>query len=159
MAAHPDWAAIRVVARVRPHVPNRETGEGCTLEVSPADGTLRAPLTPSCFLGCTEKTYFLDAVLPGGSTQAEMYACAAEPVVQGVLRGTPGTLFAYGGSGTGKSYSLLGGMGRARGRLAAGGEPAHVEGDSGVALRAAAALLAAVRLEGAGRMVTVSVVE
>lgn len=168
MAAHPDRAAIRVVARVRPHVPNREAGEGCTLDVSPAQGTLRAPRTPSSVLGCKKKTYFLDAVLSGGSTQAERYACAAEAVVQGVLRGTPGTLFAYSGSGTGKSYSgsgtgksysLLGGMGRARGRLAAGGEPADVEGDGGVALRAAAALLAAVRLEGAGRIVTVSVVE
>lgn len=148
-----------MVARIRPHVPNREAGEGCTLDVPPANGTLRAPPTPSSVLGCKKKTYFLDAVLSGGSTQAETYACAAEPVVQGVLRGPPGTLFAYSGSGTGKSYSLLGGMGRARGRLAAGGEPADVEGDGGVALRAAAALLAAVRLEGAGRMVTVSVVE
>mmetsp|Transcript_34853 Transcript_34853/g.110066 ORF Transcript_34853/g.110066 Transcript_34853/m.110066 type:complete len:658 (+) Transcript_34853:1122-3095(+) len=47
-----------------------------------------------------------DQVLPPGSTQAEVYSCAAQPVIEDVLNGYNGTIMAYGATGAGKTYTL-----------------------------------------------------
>ena len=42
------------------------------------------------------------------STQEQIYTSAAQPIVESCLRGYSGTIFAYGSTGSGKTYTMLG---------------------------------------------------
>ena len=42
------------------------------------------------------------------STQKDVYDSAAKPIIDGVLEGFNGTIFAYGQSGSGKTFTMLG---------------------------------------------------
>ena len=50
----------------------------------------------------------LDAVFDHDRTQEEVYAVLAEAAVEDFLRGINATIFAYGQTGTGKTYSMYG---------------------------------------------------
>ena len=58
-----------------------------------------------------EKTYAFDRVFGPAASQAEVYDEAVRPVVDEVLRGFNCTIFAYGQTGTGKTYTMEGGDG------------------------------------------------
>lgn len=106
--------------------------------------------------------FALDGVLPAAATQAPVYGATAELLVAAVLGGTPATLFAIGGSGAGKSHTLLGGLSAAAPRAAGAAGPAAAHAamsDAGVVARSAAALLEAVTAEGVGRKVELSAVK
>jgi kinesin family protein 3/17 len=49
-----------------------------------------------------------DFAYPDGISQEEVYETTAAPIVAGVLEGFNGTIFAYGQTGTGKTYSMEG---------------------------------------------------
>ena len=53
------------------------------------------------------QTFTFDHVLVGESQQM-MYSCAARETVEEFTKGFNGTIFAYGQSGSGKTYSMLG---------------------------------------------------
>ena len=53
------------------------------------------------------RTFIFDSVFSSQSTQMQVYS-AARPVVLGVLDGYNGTVFAYGQTGTGKSFTMEG---------------------------------------------------
>jgi kinesin family protein 3/17 len=64
----------------------------------------KAPLTsldPS-------KAFTFDSVFSTSSTQADVYNEVARPIVENVLQGYNGTIFAYGQTGTGKTYTMEG---------------------------------------------------
>lgn len=54
------------------------------------------------------KTFFFDAVFTTEATQVDIYNETARPVVDKVLEGYNGTIFAYGQTGTGKTFTMSG---------------------------------------------------
>lgn len=54
------------------------------------------------------KTFTFDAVYDGNSKQVELYDETFRPLVDSVLLGFNGTIFAYGQTGTGKTYTMEG---------------------------------------------------
>lgn len=56
----------------------------------------------------SERQYLFDAAFGADSTQAELYAKTTQPLVQAVLEGYNATVFAYGATGAGKTYTMVG---------------------------------------------------
>ena len=56
----------------------------------------------------SEYPYTFDRVFGPETTQAEIYASAAAPITQAVLQGYNGTIFAYGQTSSGKTYTMTG---------------------------------------------------
>ena len=54
------------------------------------------------------KTYNFDSVFDSKTKQIDLYEKAAKPVVTDVLQGFNGTIFAYGQTGAGKTFSMDG---------------------------------------------------
>lgn len=60
-------------------------------------------------LTSTNKLEFkLDKVFPSDSTQIEVYNEVVESSINDVLNGYNGTIFTYGQSGSGKTYTMFG---------------------------------------------------
>ena len=57
------------------------------------------------------KTFTFDNVFDWTSTQGQVYEETARPIVDSVLEGYNGTVFAYGQTGTGKTHTMDGGAG------------------------------------------------
>lgn len=55
-----------------------------------------------------QKIFSFDAVFDTDSTQVDIYNETARPIVDKVLHGYNGTIFAYGQTGTGKTYTMAG---------------------------------------------------
>lgn len=58
--------------------------------------------------GSSVKIYTFDSVYDGTSEQEELYADIFHPLVDSVLAGFNGTIFAYGQTGTGKTFTMEG---------------------------------------------------
>ncbi|KAK9824688.1 hypothetical protein WJX72_012423 [[Myrmecia] bisecta] len=54
------------------------------------------------------KSFTFDAVFDWNSTQQEVYEDTAKPIVESVMEGYNGTVFAYGQTGTGKTHTMDG---------------------------------------------------
>ncbi|KAJ3324199.1 Kinesin-like protein kif3a [Blyttiomyces sp. JEL0837] len=54
------------------------------------------------------KTFTFDSVFDWNSRQIDVYNTTARPIVESVLNGYNGTIFAYGQTGTGKTFSMEG---------------------------------------------------
>lgn len=92
---------VSVYIRVRP-LNKKEKSENVR-SVIHVDGNL---LT----LGSIEraKTFKFDHIFAEATTQMEVYRRVALPIVDKVLKGYNGTIFAYGQTGTGKTYTMSG---------------------------------------------------
>ncbi len=55
------------------------------------------------------KTFTFDNVFPSGTEQKSIYEETARTIVDSVLKGYNGTIFAYGQTGTGKTWTMDGG--------------------------------------------------
>jgi hypothetical protein len=55
-----------------------------------------------------QKTFTFDMVYDMNSRQAEIYKETAYPIVESVMEGFNGTIFAYGQTGTGKTHTMEG---------------------------------------------------
>jgi kinesin family protein 3/17 len=55
-----------------------------------------------------EKTFTFDSVFDWNCQQLDVYNKTARPIIESVLEGYNGTIFAYGQTGTGKTYSMVG---------------------------------------------------
>ena len=106
--------ALKVVARCRP-LSRKEEAAGheqiLTMDVKLGQVTLR---NPRAALGELPKTFTFDAVYDASSKQADLYDETVRPLVDSVLQGFNGTVFAYGQTGTGKTYTMQGDLGGAR---------------------------------------------
>ncbi|XP_044257304.1 kinesin-like protein KLP2 [Tribolium madens] len=58
--------------------------------------------------GANEKNYIFDKVFGSGASQAEVYDVVVRPLVDSMLLGCTCTVFAYGPTGTGKTYTMVG---------------------------------------------------
>lgn len=52
--------------------------------------------------------FCFDSAFPDSTTQAEVYSTSTADLVEGVLQGRNGTVFCYGATGAGKTYTMLG---------------------------------------------------
>lgn len=55
-----------------------------------------------------DRTFFYDSVFGMESQQADIFNITARPIVDSVIEGYNGTIFAYGQTGTGKTYTMEG---------------------------------------------------
>ncbi|XP_053106446.1 kinesin-like protein KIF3C isoform X2 [Hemicordylus capensis] len=100
--------ALKVVVRCRP-MSRKEEAAGyerlVAMDVKLGQVTIR---NPKASPGELAKTFTFDAVYDASSKQADLYDETARPLVDSVLQGFNGTLFAYGQTGTGKTYTMQG---------------------------------------------------
>ncbi|XP_018311135.1 kinesin-like protein KIF3A [Mycetomoellerius zeteki] len=99
---------VRVVVRVRP-LSSKEFDVHCK-NIIDVDA-LNAEITienPNAAQGEPPKVFSFDAVFDTDSTQVDIYNETARPIVDKVLQGYNGTIFAYGQTGTGKTYTMSG---------------------------------------------------
>ncbi|KAM4692950.1 kinesin-like protein KIF3C [Discoglossus pictus] len=100
--------ALKVVVRCRP-TNRKEEAAGSdrivSMDVKLGQVTIRNPRSNP---GELPKTFTFDAVYDANSKQADLYDETVRPLVDSVLQGFNGTLFAYGQTGTGKTYTMQG---------------------------------------------------
>jgi len=104
---------VKVLIRVRPFS-DREVADGAVsaLRIAPSSIAVLDPLTlrfdgaaPSTLRFCEA-----DAVLAPGS-QEDVFAATGKPLLESTFSGFNAALFAYGPTGTGKTFTMLGGGG------------------------------------------------
>uniref|UniRef100_A0A8C2BKU0 Kinesin-like protein n=1 Tax=Cyprinus carpio TaxID=7962 RepID=A0A8C2BKU0_CYPCA len=99
--------AVKVVVRCRPLNKKEEAvNQERIVEVDVKLGqvSVRNPKSSGSLL----KSFTFDAVYDAGSQQNELYDYACRPLIDSVLLGFNGTIFAYGQTGTGKTYTMEG---------------------------------------------------
>uniref|UniRef100_H3DP79 Kinesin-like protein n=1 Tax=Tetraodon nigroviridis TaxID=99883 RepID=H3DP79_TETNG len=101
--------AVKVVVRCRPLSPREEpsgpAGAVVQMDLRLGQVILRNPRAAASE---PRKTFTFDAVYDAGSKQRELYDESVRPLVDSVLAGFNGTIFAYGQTGTGKTYTMQG---------------------------------------------------
>ncbi|XP_053952591.1 kinesin-like protein KIF3A [Anastrepha obliqua] len=99
---------VRVVVRVRP-MEKSEINCGATnvIQVDKINRAITA-VKPNATVNEPPKTYYFDNVFSTDSNQLDLYVDTARPIVEKVLEGYNGTIFAYGQTGTGKTYTMSG---------------------------------------------------
>ncbi|KAG5871022.1 hypothetical protein JTB14_021091 [Gonioctena quinquepunctata] len=91
---------VRVIIRVRPSKHGNNSGDKACIELNTN--------TVSLNTHGAVKTFKYTKVFDQRSTQLEVYRVVAVPIVERVLQGYNGTIFAYGQSGTGKTHTMIG---------------------------------------------------
>lgn len=98
---------VKVIVRCRPFS-QKEAQEGhsniVTIDKKSATVMVNDPKTKSE----SPKQFTFDSVFDMESTQLDVYNTTARPIVESVLDGYNGTIFAYGQTGTGKTFSMQG---------------------------------------------------
>eukprot|EP00698_Gefionella_okellyi_P006100 TRINITY_DN15560_c0_g1_i1.p1 TRINITY_DN15560_c0_g1~~TRINITY_DN15560_c0_g1_i1.p1 ORF type:complete len:947 (-),score=290.46 TRINITY_DN15560_c0_g1_i1:97-2853(-) len=98
---------IQVVARCRPtNASERLGGSKQIVQIDKADHTvaIESHQTGKVF----QKTFTFDESFGPETTQEELYFATVSPIVEEVLKGFNCTIFAYGQTGTGKTYTMEG---------------------------------------------------
>ncbi|CAG9803897.1 unnamed protein product, partial [Chironomus riparius] len=95
---------VRVVVRVRPQE-NNNVKNIVTVE---KNNKLIIVQKPNSTNNEPAKTYGFDNVFDQFSAQIDLYVNTARPIVDKVLEGYNGTILAYGQTGTGKTYTMVG---------------------------------------------------
>lgn len=99
--------AIKVVVKCRP-MNRREKDLQCTqvLEVDPSIG--QCSIKNAKERDAPPKTFTFDGAYGGNATNEQLYGDVAFPLVEGVTEGYNGTVFAYGQTGGGKTFTMQG---------------------------------------------------
>ncbi|XP_075284532.1 kinesin-like protein KIF21A isoform X8 [Opisthocomus hoazin] len=98
MSAGQDESSVRVAVRIRPQLA-KEKIEGCHICTSVTPGE------PQVFLG-KDKAFTFDYVFNIDSQQEEIYLQCIEKLIEGCFEGYNATVFAYGQTGAGKTYTM-----------------------------------------------------
>lgn len=99
---------IKVVVRIRPLNSKEKQSGHEVITVAHEDRGVIEVRNPSADASEPSKTFTFDAVFSDKSTQRSIYDVCAAPVVQSVLEGYNGTVFAYGQTGAGKTHTMEG---------------------------------------------------
>ncbi|XP_049738781.1 kinesin-like protein KIF21A isoform X8 [Elephas maximus indicus] len=94
----PDESSVRVAVRIRPQLA-KEKIEGCHICTSVTPGE------PQVFLG-KDKAFTFDYVFDIDSQQEQIYFQCIEKLIEGCFEGYNATVFAYGQTGAGKTYTM-----------------------------------------------------
>lgn len=97
----PHEESIKVCCRFRPQnqLEKEQSGKICI--------TLGDDIT-SVYVPTIDTSFVYDRVFGSESTQKEVYDYVAKPIINGVLRGFNGTVFAYGQTSSGKTHTMEG---------------------------------------------------
>ena len=95
---------VRVSVRVRPFLPSEKAID----PTSPIESVDTKHSIINILKEYDKKTFTYDHVYPEKSTQSEIFDETSKEVVKSVLKGYNGTIFAYGQTGTGKTYTMVG---------------------------------------------------
>ncbi|XP_062990201.1 kinesin-like protein KIF21A isoform X5 [Elgaria multicarinata webbii] len=98
MTTGQDESSVRVAVRIRPQLA-KEKIEGCHICTSVTPGE------PQVFLG-KDKAFTFDYVFDIESQQEEIYGQCIEKLIEGCFEGYNATVFAYGQTGAGKTYTM-----------------------------------------------------
>uniref|UniRef100_A0A3P8US63 Kinesin-like protein n=1 Tax=Cynoglossus semilaevis TaxID=244447 RepID=A0A3P8US63_CYNSE len=109
MSKNKSSESVKVVVRCRP-LNRKEESNG------PAGGIVKLDLglgqvilrNPRATASEPQKTFTFDAVYDANSKQRDLYDESVRPLIDSVLEGFNGTIFAYGQTGTGKTYTMQG---------------------------------------------------
>lgn len=109
MSKNKSSECVKVVVRCRP-LNRKEESNG------PANGIVQMDLklgqvilrNPRAAPSEPLKTFTFDAVFDSNSKQRDLYEESVRPLIDSVLAGFNGTIFAYGQTGTGKTYTMQG---------------------------------------------------
>lgn len=96
---------VKVIVRTRP-LNQSELDRGCNRIVE-VDHELRQNTIVNPKSG-EDKTFAFDSVYDIDCSQREIYDESAFPLVESVLDGYNGTIFAYGQTGCGKTFTMVG---------------------------------------------------
>lgn len=91
---------VRVFIRIRPLTDAEDNEEKNIMFLDKNSITISKP--------CNARTFKFSKIFGQDSSQMELYRSIAVPIVEKVLRGYNGTIFAYGQSGSGKTYTMIG---------------------------------------------------
>ncbi|XP_019368507.1 PREDICTED: kinesin-like protein KIF19 [Gavialis gangeticus] len=111
----PDYCVcVQVALRIRP-ISEAELEEGASIIAHRVGDQMVVLMDPSedpdDILRANrsrEKTFIFDMVFDQKATQEEVYVSTTKSLVEGVISGYNATVFAYGPTGTGKTYTMLG---------------------------------------------------
>ncbi|CAH8820812.1 unnamed protein product [Trichobilharzia szidati] len=95
--------SIKVVCRVRPLNEQEKANDSKFVVSFPGDGNTTVSLGG--------KNYSFDHVVQPKASQLEVYQVVAKPIVADVLNGYNGTIFAYGQTSSGKTFTMEGILG------------------------------------------------
>ncbi|XP_067132536.1 kinesin-like protein KIF3A [Centruroides vittatus] len=103
-----DSENVRVVVRSRP-MSEKEVAAGYKniIEVDSVQGMVTV-WNPNGTQGEPPKRFTFDTVFGPDAKQLDVYNQAARPIIDNVLEGYNGTIFAYGQTGTGKTFTMEG---------------------------------------------------
>ncbi|XP_028253316.1 kinesin-like protein KIF3C [Parambassis ranga] len=109
MSKNKSSESVKVVVRCRPlnrkEESNGPAGGIVQMDLRLGQVILRNPRAPQSE---PQKTFTFDAVYDPNSKQRELYDESVRPLIDSVLAGFNGTIFAYGQTGTGKTYTMQG---------------------------------------------------
>jgi hypothetical protein len=95
---------VKVTMRCRPlNKQEMSDGRQVIINISPSRGEI---LVKSPNNEQEDKAFTFDNVFDWTSTQEGVYNDTAYPIVQSVIEGYNGTIFAYGQTGTGKTFTM-----------------------------------------------------
>ncbi|XP_044136759.1 kinesin-like protein KIF3A isoform X2 [Bufo gargarizans] len=98
---------VKVVVRCRPlNEREKVMGSKMAVRVDEIRGTIAVHKVDS--MNEPPKTFTFDTVFGTDSNQLDVYNLTARPIVDSVLEGYNGTIFAYGQTGTGKTFTMEG---------------------------------------------------
>ncbi|XP_037305422.2 kinesin-like protein KIF3C [Pungitius pungitius] len=109
MSKNKSSESVKVVVRCRP-LNRKEESHGpvggiVQMDLRLGQVILRNPRAPASE---PQKTFTFDAVYDANSKQGDLYDESVRPLIDSVLAGFNGTIFAYGQTGTGKTYTMQG---------------------------------------------------
>ena len=98
-----------VVCRVRP-LNQKEIAKGskCCLDFAKDQKNIAINMASENSSSYGMNKFEFDAVFDTNSEQKEVYDCAARPIIDSVLDGFNGTIFAYGQTSSGKTHTMQG---------------------------------------------------
>ncbi|KAE8286741.1 Kinesin-like protein KIF3B [Larimichthys crocea] len=109
MSKNKSSESVKVVVRCRPlnrkEESNGPAGGIVQMDLRLGQVILRNPRAPA---SDPQKTFTFDAVYDASSKQRDLYDESVRPLIDSVLAGFNGTIFAYGQTGTGKTYTMQG---------------------------------------------------
>ena len=98
---------VKVMVRVRP-MNKKELQLGCKSVISVDKKQNQIELKKPDNEGGLSKDFAYDSVYDTDSLQQSVYDESAFPLVESVIKGYNGTIFAYGQTGCGKTHTMLG---------------------------------------------------
>ncbi|XP_047970234.1 kinesin-like protein KIN-5D isoform X2 [Salvia hispanica] len=108
---------VRVIVRCRPLSEDDEARFHTPMVISCNDSRSEVCLVQSIANKQIQRTFLFDKVFGSSSQQKDLYDQAVRPIVFEVLEGYTSTIFAYGQTGTGKTYTMEGGSRKKNGNI------------------------------------------